>query len=220
MLVTTASLGDPLYGLGRRWVHESPITSHENLLMSSSGCPSVGHCPDRLFDLGDIHHYDCIPGAAIQKAPVRTLAYAFLASYAEHRINLDAAKRRMVLIRHPKHAIFHRAIFHACRRSRATRAAFGNHSKFFRFFLASSCDPLGTRLMLQRVGDHPCGSRSLDVASHVPDYTLAVRILYRIRNNDRADELSQAGSFRITPAGDKDSALCLFRSRYLCAALS
>ena len=38
--------------------------------------------------------------------------------------------------------------------------------------------------MLQRVGNQPCGSRTLDVASHVPNYTLAVRILYRILNKD------------------------------------
>jgi hypothetical protein len=129
-------------------------------------CPSVRHRSDNSFHVRNVHHHDGIPGTAIQETPVWPLAHAFFAPYAENRIYLDAAKGRMILIRHPKHAIFHRAIFHACGRTRAARAALGDHSKFFRFFLAGGSDPLGTRLLLQCVGYHPGDASNFGLGSH------------------------------------------------------
>src|SRR4029077_18713314 len=114
-----------------------------------------------------------VPRASIQETSVRPLAHAFLAPDAEDRVHLDAAKRQMILIRHPKHAVFHRAIFHACRRTRATRAAFGDHGKFFRFFLAGGSDPLRTRLALQCVGDHPGDSSINRLGIYWSYYALA-----------------------------------------------
>ncbi len=67
-----------------------------------------------FFDFDRIHHYDGIPGAAIEEGSVRAFAGAFLAANAENGINLNAAKRGMVLVGNPEHAIFHWAIFDAC----------------------------------------------------------------------------------------------------------
>src|SRR6202158_1802754 len=98
---------------------------------------SIRHCPDGLFDFRDIHHHDGVPRAAIQEASVRPLAEALLASDAQNRIHLDAPKRKIILVRHPEHAVFHRAILHASRRARAARAAFRYDRKFLWFLLAS-----------------------------------------------------------------------------------
>src|SRR5882724_3194328 len=126
----------------------------------------IRHGPNYFFHLANIHHDDGVPRASIQETSVRPLAHAFLPPDAEDWVHLDAAKRQMILIRHPKHAIFHRAIFHTCGRTRATRAAFGDHRKFFRFFLTRGSDPLGTRLVLQCVGDHPGDASGFGLGSH------------------------------------------------------
>lgn len=75
----------------------------------------VRHRPDFFFDFRDIHHDDGIPRAAVQEAAVRTFTEALLAADAQNRINLDAPERRVVLVRHPEHAILDRAILHARR---------------------------------------------------------------------------------------------------------
>src|SRR5437899_49464 len=84
------------------------------------------HHPDFFFHFGRIHHRDGIPRAAIEEASIRPFADALLAADAENRINLNAPKRRMVLVRHPEHAVFHRAIFDAGRRPGAAGATLGD----------------------------------------------------------------------------------------------
>src|ERR1700674_1812687 len=79
---------------------------------------SKRHRPNYLFNLSDIHHDDSVPGTAIQKTPVRTLAHTLLAPDAENGVHVDAAERRIILIRHPEHAVFHRAVLQAGRRRR------------------------------------------------------------------------------------------------------
>src|SRR2546428_13927678 len=96
---------------------------------------SVGHRADFFFDFGGVHHDDGVPRAAIQEAAVRPLAEALFAADTENRINLDAPERRIVLIRDPEHAVFHRAIFHAGGAPPATRADTGDASKALGVFL-------------------------------------------------------------------------------------
>src|SRR4029077_586079 len=93
--------------------------------MRSDGESSVRHRADFFFDLHGVHHDDGVPWAAIEETAVGALAEAFLAADAQNRVNLDSPKRRTILVRHPEHAVFHRAILHAGRRSRAAGAAFG-----------------------------------------------------------------------------------------------
>src|ERR1035441_3641286 len=78
------------------------------------------------------YHFYGVPWAAVQESAVGTLASALLAADAEDRIDLDTAERPMILIGHPVHAIRHRAIGHAGRRSGAAGAAFGDDGKFLR----------------------------------------------------------------------------------------
>ena len=61
------------------------------------------------------HHLDRIPRTAIEKRTIRTFAGALLAADAKIRIYFDSAKRRMVFIRHPKHAGFNRTILNTRR---------------------------------------------------------------------------------------------------------
>src|SRR4029077_9912506 len=82
--------------------------------------------------------------------------------------DLDAPKRIMILVRHPEHAVFHRAIFHARRRTRAARAAFRDDRKFLWFFLARGGDPFGARLLLLLVGHHSSGLRNFTLGCHAP----------------------------------------------------
>src|ERR1035441_8315821 len=94
------------------------------------------------------YHFYGVPGAAIEKSAVGTLTGALFAADAEDRIDLNTTERQMVLIGHPVHAIRHRAIGHAGRRSGAARAALGDNRKFLRPLLAWSSDPLGLWLHL------------------------------------------------------------------------
>src|SRR5712691_7131454 len=133
---------------------------------------SVRHRADFLFDLGDIDHDDGIPRAAIQEAPVRAFAEALLAAYALDGIDLDAPERRIVLVRHPEHAVFHRAVFHASRRSRATGAALGDDGKFFRLLFARECNSLGARLLFKLVGHHSWGFDNFGCVGHFQRFYL------------------------------------------------
>src|SRR5262249_18896729 len=109
---------------------------------------SKGHRPNGLFHFCRIHHDDGVPRTAIQEAAVRSFADTLLATDTQNRIHLDAAERRMVFVWNPEHAVFHRAVFDARRRSSTTRAAFRDHGKFFGFFLARCGDALGAGLVL------------------------------------------------------------------------
>jgi hypothetical protein len=72
----------------------------------------IGHLPDFLFYLSDIHHYDGVPRTAIQEAPVRTFAETLFAANTKDGINLNATEWRVVFVIHPKHAILDRAVLH------------------------------------------------------------------------------------------------------------
>src|SRR6266849_6336191 len=90
----------------------------------------------------------------IQEGAVRTFTEALLAPDALDGVNLDASERRIILVRHPEHAVFHRAVLHASRRSRATRAALGDYSQFLRLFLACGGNTLRARFKFLVVGHH------------------------------------------------------------------
>ena len=70
----------------------------------------ITHGADFFFHFGCFEHDDRIPRAAVEESPLWPLTEALLTSDAEKRIYLDAAKRGMIDVRYPEHAIFHRAI--------------------------------------------------------------------------------------------------------------
>ena len=111
-----------------------------------SSMESIGHHADFFFHLSGVHHGDGIPGAAVEEGAVRTLAGALIAADAQDGIHLDAAEGRVVLIRHPEHAVFHRAVFDAGGRTGATGAALGDNGQLFGLFLARSDYALGAGL--------------------------------------------------------------------------
>src|ERR1035441_316439 len=84
------------------------------------------HADENLHLFYSYHFYG-VPGAAVQESAVGTLAGALLAANAEDCIHLDTPERPIVFIRHPVHAIRHRAIGYAGRRSGAARAALGDN---------------------------------------------------------------------------------------------
>src|ERR1700757_3143422 len=96
----------------------------------------VRHRADFLFHFRSVHHDNGVPGASVEETPLRPFAETLFASDAQERVYLDAAEWWMIVVRYPEHAIFHRAILHAGRRSRAACAALGNDGEFFRLFLA------------------------------------------------------------------------------------
>jgi hypothetical protein len=61
------------------------------------------------------HHFDRVPGTAIEECAVWSFADALLAANAKVWINFNASERRMILIGDPKHARFDRAILDAGR---------------------------------------------------------------------------------------------------------
>ena len=132
-----------------------------------------GHDADFFFDIGSLDHGDRVPGAAVEEAAIRPFADALLAANAEDRVHLNAAKRWMVFVRHPEHAIFNRTIFHAGRRSGATGAALGDDREFFGFLLAWGEDPLGLRFELQFVRNQPGALISAGMAGIIPHWRLA-----------------------------------------------
>ena len=76
------------------------------------------------------HHFNRVPGTAVEKCAVGTFAGALLAADAEVRIYFDTSKRRMVLIRYPEHTGFDRTILDTRGRSGATRAAVGGDRQY------------------------------------------------------------------------------------------
>jgi hypothetical protein len=113
--------------------------------------------PDFFFHFHGIDHDDRVPGTTIEEAAVRPLAQAFLAADAENGIDRDAAKRRMIFVRHPEHAVFHRTIFNARRRAGASGAALGDDGQLFGLFLARSGQTLRSGFELLVVRNHPNG---------------------------------------------------------------
>jgi len=117
----------------------------------------IGHWADLGFDVGGFHHDDCIPGTAVEKRTVGSLAGALLAPDAEQRIHLDAAEGRMILVGNPEHAVFDGAVFDTGGRAGATGAALGDNGKFFGFFLARGVNPLRAGLALHLIRHHAGG---------------------------------------------------------------
>ena len=60
-------------------------------------------------------HLDGVPRAAIQEGAIGAFASALLAADAGLGVNLDAAKRRVIFVGDPIHAIFDGAVGHAGR---------------------------------------------------------------------------------------------------------
>ena len=54
----------------------------------------------------------------------------------DEMVHLDSAKRRMIFVGHPEHAVFHRAIFDTSGRTGAAGAAFRYYGQLFGFLLA------------------------------------------------------------------------------------
>src|SRR6266849_6984982 len=140
--------------------------------MRRYGGSSVRHRSDFLFDFRDIHHDDGIPRAAIQEAAVRTFTEALFAPDALEGVNLDAPERRIVLVRHPEHAIFHRTIFNAGRRSSAAGAALRNNGQFFWLLLARGGDTLRAGFKLLLVGHHSGSLDNFGCVSHFQRFYL------------------------------------------------
>jgi hypothetical protein len=90
--------------------------------------------------LGKRNHVNGVPRAAFEERAVRAFAGAQLAADAKQGIDDDAAKRGMVLVRRPIHAIRNGAVLDASRRAGASRAALIDHRKNVGFAF-----PLGRR---------------------------------------------------------------------------
>jgi len=116
---------------------------------------SKRHYSDFLFHLCCVHHHNRVPRAAVEEGTFRTLAGALVAADAENRVDLDATKRRIVLVGNPEHAIFNRAIFYARGRTRAPGAAFGDNGQLLGFLFASGKEALGPGFVFELVGHHP-----------------------------------------------------------------
>src|SRR5258708_12617713 len=80
----------------------------------------VAHGSDFFFHFRNIHHDYRVPRAAVEEGALWTLTEALLTSDALQGVYLDAAERWLIVIRYPKHAIFHRAIFNAAGSTPAT----------------------------------------------------------------------------------------------------
>jgi hypothetical protein len=82
------------------------------------------------------YHFNCIPGAAIEKRAVWSFANALLTANAEIWIDFDASERRMIFVGYPEHAGFDGTVFDARRGSGATGAAVSRDRKYSGPFLA------------------------------------------------------------------------------------
>jgi len=107
-----------------------------NSRQSCSSYVLVGKGALLRFKLRNRHHIDSVPRAALEKGAVGAFAGAQFAADAQQRIDDNPAKRRVVRVRAPEHAIFHRAILDARRRTRAARAILIDHRENVRLALA------------------------------------------------------------------------------------
>src|SRR4051812_5234711 len=127
------------------------------------------HHADFLLHFRSVDHDDGVPRTAVEEGAVRAFAGALLAADAEDGIDLYASERRMILVRHPEHAVFDGAIFHAGGRAGAARAALGDNGQLFRLLLARRREALGAGLVLQLVGDETGVTAGNDrISSHRP----------------------------------------------------
>ena len=82
------------------------------------------------------HHFNGIPGTAVKKCSVRSVADAFLTANAEVRINFDASEWRVIFVGNPEHAGLNGTVLDAGRGPSAPRAAVGGDRKNSRSLLA------------------------------------------------------------------------------------
>src|SRR5215471_1512376 len=131
------------------------------------------HYADFFLHFRGVDHSNGIPGAAIEEAAVWAFADALLASDAKDGVDLNAAKGWMVLIGHPEHAVFDRAVLDAGRRAGASGTALGDYCQFFGLFLPRRSKALGFRFKLELVGDHSDGpGRSPRCGRHGRNYSV------------------------------------------------
>src|SRR5262249_4081586 len=149
-------------------VAESETQSKQDLSFYVSAIELVRHCANGFFHYSRIHHHDRVPWTAIQKTAVWAFADALLATDTQNRIHLNAAKREMILVRHPEHTILNRTVFNTGWRSCTSRTALPNDRKFFGFFLARRRNPFRTRLVLQRFGHQSFSLDDFRIARHGP----------------------------------------------------
>jgi len=69
----------------------------------------------KRFPVVSWHHFDCVPGAAIEKSSIRTFADTFLTANTKVGVDFDPAKGRMILIGDPEHASFDGTVFNTSR---------------------------------------------------------------------------------------------------------
>jgi hypothetical protein len=105
------------------------------------------------LELGKWNHIDGIPRTAFQKRAIGSLTSAKFAPDAKQGINDNTSKRRMIEVRRPIHAVRHRAVLDARRRSGTPRAALIDHGKNVRLALALRRRARGYRRVLD---DSPC----------------------------------------------------------------
>ncbi len=102
----------------------------------------------RGFELRQWDQVNGIPRTALEEHSVGTFAGAEFTADTEKRVHFDASKGRMIRVRNPVHAVFHRAIFHACRRPGTARAIFQYDGDNMRLALAFVRRAVGFRLLL------------------------------------------------------------------------
>lgn len=75
------------------------------------------------------NHLDRIPWTSVEEGSVGSFTDTLLTSDTEIRIDFDTAEGWMIFVRNPEHARFDRAVFDACRRTRASGAAIGGNGE-------------------------------------------------------------------------------------------
>src|ERR1039457_396617 len=141
--------------------------AHRAISAENDGRKLNRHYTDFFLDFGGLDHDDRIPWAAVKEATIGALADAFLAADAENGVHLNAAEGRMIFIRHPEHAVFNRAIFHAGGRAGAARAALGDDRQLLWLLLARGRNACGFGFELELVRHHADGP---GLSGHAVDY--------------------------------------------------
>jgi hypothetical protein len=134
--------------------HELQITNHRS---------SERQRPVLALKLGERNHVDGIPRASFKESAVGAFAGAQLAADAKQGIDDDAAKRCVVLVRRPIHAIRNGAVLDASGRAGASRAAFIDHGENVGFALPLGCCARG----YGRILDNRSRLKFLDTRSRI-----------------------------------------------------